>query len=378
VDVPMAIKTFRFYAGLADKLTGHTYETQTNDFSFTRREAIGVCGAIIPWNFPLLMLAWKAGPCLGCGNVLVLKSSEKTPLSALLFAKLCQEIGLPKGVFNLVSGFGPGAGAPLALHHDVDKIAFTGSTGTGRHIMKMAAESNLKKVTLELGGKSPNIIFDDCDLDLAVANASAGIYFNHGQVCCAGSRIFVQEGIYDEFVKRFTAHTAKIKLGCQFDPTTNQGPQVDELQFNKILGYIEGSKKDGALVACGGSRSGDKGYFIQPTLLTNCNDDMVCVKEEIFGPVGCALKFKTEEEAIARANNSVFGLAAAVFTQDISRAFRVEKQLKAGTVWINCYNAFDVRVPFGGYKQSGFGREMSEYAIESYTQIKAVRVALSS
>jgi len=377
VDIPLAIATFQFYSELAGNLKGVTYETEVNDFSFTRREPIGVCGAIIPWNFPLLMLAWKVAPCLACGNTLVLKSSEKTPLSALFFSKICAEVGLPKGVFNCLSGFGPTAGAPLASHMKVQKIGFTGSVGTGRVIMELAAKSNLKKVTLELGGKSPNIIFDDADLDLAVVGARTGIFFNHGQVCCAGSRIFVQEGIYDEFVKRFSANAQSIKLGDQFAKDTAQGPQVDEIQFNKILGYIEKGKSQGATIACGGNRVGSKGYFISPTILTNLDDSNVCVKEEIFGPVACVLKFKTEEEVIARANDTPFGLAAAVFTQNLSRAFRVEKQLKAGTVWINCYNAFDVRVPFGGYKESGFGREMSEYAIDSFTQIKAVRIALA-
>eukprot|EP00992_Anisonema_acinus_P014898 TRINITY_DN9513_c0_g1_i2.p1 TRINITY_DN9513_c0_g1~~TRINITY_DN9513_c0_g1_i2.p1 ORF type:complete len:491 (+),score=116.74 TRINITY_DN9513_c0_g1_i2:66-1538(+) len=376
VDVPMLIETFRFYASFADKLEGATYETEWNDMSFTRREPIGVCGAIIPWNFPILMLAWKTAPALACGNTQVLKSSEKTPLSALYFAQLMKNIGLPEGVFNLVSGFGPEVGAPLAAHQDVRKIGFTGSVPTARRIMALAAESNLKKVTLELGGKSPNIIFDDADLDLAVASATAGIYFNHGQVCSAGSRIFVQEGIYDEFVKRFVVAAGKIRLGDQFGENTDQGPQVDEIQFNKILGYVEEGKKEGATVACGGTRVGDKGYFIAPTLLTGCQDTHKVVREEIFGPVGVCLKFSTEEEVIERANNSNYGLAAALFTTNLSRAFRVEKALEAGSVWVNCYNKFDVRIPFGGYKESGFGREMSSYAIDSFTQIKAVRITL--
>eukprot|EP00993_Chasmostoma_nieuportense_P000071 NODE_1065_length_1677_cov_80.633548_g1000_i0.p1 GENE.NODE_1065_length_1677_cov_80.633548_g1000_i0~~NODE_1065_length_1677_cov_80.633548_g1000_i0.p1 ORF type:complete len:505 (+),score=89.20 NODE_1065_length_1677_cov_80.633548_g1000_i0:42-1517(+) len=377
VDIPMTIQTFQLYASMADKLEGKTYETEALDFSYTRREPIGVCAAIIPWNFPLLMLAWKVAPCLACGNTMVLKSSEKTPLSALFFAKICQEVGLPAGVLNIVSGFGPEAGSPLAAHMDVHKIAFTGSAPTGKKVMALAAESNLKKVTLELGGKSPNIIFDDADLDVAVKWATMGIYFNHGQVCCAGSRIYVQEGIYDEFIKRFVAHTASIKVGDQFDDSTNQGPQVDDLQLQRILGFMDTARQEGVTVQCGGKRMGDKGYYMAPTLFTDVKETSRLVQDEIFGPVAVALKFKTEAEVIERANDTRYGLAAAVFTTNLSRAIRVEKALEAGTVWVNCFNAFDVRVPFGGFKESGFGREMSTYALDNYTQIKAVRIALS-
>eukprot|EP01012_Entosiphon_sulcatum_P056652 TRINITY_DN80350_c0_g1_i1.p1 TRINITY_DN80350_c0_g1~~TRINITY_DN80350_c0_g1_i1.p1 ORF type:complete len:497 (-),score=100.13 TRINITY_DN80350_c0_g1_i1:46-1512(-) len=375
-DLQGVIQVFKYFAGWADKLTGTTHILDQGQFEFTAREPLGVCGAIIPWNFPMAMLAWKVAPALACGNTIVVKSSEKTPLSALYFAGLLKEIGLPKGVVNIISGYGPTAGAALASHPDVAKIAFTGSTGTGRIIAKLAAESNLKKVSLELGGKSPNIIFDDADLTEAVKWAAIGIFANHGQVCCAGSRIYVQEGIYDAFLEKFIAAANSWKVGDQFAAETQQGPQIDDIQFKRILGYIDAGKAEGASVATGGSRVGEKGYFIQPTILTGVEDTHKVAREEIFGPVGCVFKFKTEEEAIARANNTNYGLAAAVFTRDVSRALRVQRRLKAGTVWVNQYNTVDCRTPFGGYKESGYGRECGEYALELYTQIKTVRILL--
>eukprot|EP01012_Entosiphon_sulcatum_P027000 TRINITY_DN3253_c0_g1_i1.p1 TRINITY_DN3253_c0_g1~~TRINITY_DN3253_c0_g1_i1.p1 ORF type:complete len:503 (+),score=95.86 TRINITY_DN3253_c0_g1_i1:28-1509(+) len=378
MDVDGVVKVFQYYAGWADKISGRSYILDQSQFEFTAREPIGVCGAIIPWNYPLSMLAWKVAPALACGNTIVVKTSEKTPLSALLFAQICQEIQLPKGIVNIISGFGHTAGAALASHRDVDKIAFTGSTATGRVIAKLAADSNLKKVSLELGGKSPNIIFDDADLEEAIKWAVIGIFANHGQVCCAGSRIFVQEGIYDAFIQGFTAAAKAWKVGDQFATDTMQGPQVDDIQFKRILGYIDAGKAQGAQLTTGGTRVGTKGYFIAPTILTNVQDEHTVAREEIFGPVACVFKFRTEPEVIERANATNYGLAAAVFTRDVSRALRVQRQLKAGTVWVNQYNMVDNRLPFGGYKESGYGRELGEYALDLYTQIKTVRVNLAS
>lgn len=297
---------------------------------------IGVCGQIIPWNFPLLMLAWKIGPALATGNTVVLKTAEQTPLSALVFANLVKEAGFPPGVLNIISGFGKVAGAAISSHMDVDKVAFTGSTVTGRAIMKAAASSNLKKVTLELGGKSPNIVFKDADIEQTISWVNFGIYYNHGQCCCAGSRIYVQEDIYDEFVAAFKKRAAQNKVGDPFDEDTFQGPQVSQLQFDRIMGYINSGKEEGATVEIGGERLGDKGYFIKPTIFSNVRSDMKIMQEEIFGPVCAIAKFKTEEEAIALGNDTTYGLAAAVHTKDINTAIRVSNALRAGTVWVNC------------------------------------------
>ncbi|CAO3592383.1 unnamed protein product [Absidia cylindrospora] len=376
VDVPGLSASLRYYAGLADKITGKTVDIP-GTFSYTRHEAIGVCGAIIPWNFPLMMLGWKLGPCLATGNVIVVKTSEMTPLSALKVAALAKEAGFPAGVINIITGYGAEAGDALARHLKVGKVAFTGSTLTGRHVMKAAAESNLKKVTLELGGKSPNIIFDDADLDKAVKWAHFGIFFNHGQCCCAGSRVYVQEGVYDKFLEKFKALTEQTNVGDPTDEATFQGPQISQLQYDRIMGYIESGKSEGAKVYLGGARHGDKGYFIQPTVFTDVTPKMKIVQEEIFGPVVVVSKFKDVEEVIELAHDTTYGLAAAVFTENVTRAIEVSNRLEAGTVWVNAYNVLSPQVPFGGYRQSGVGRENGEYALDNYLQVKTVRVNLS-
>ncbi|KEZ38593.1 Aldehyde dehydrogenase [Scedosporium apiospermum] len=376
-DVDAVVSTIRYYAGWADKIEGKTIDVDPNMFHYTRSEPLGVCGQIIPWNFPLLMLAWKIGPALATGNTVVMKTAEQTPLSALVFTQFIQQVGFPAGVFNLVSGFGPIAGAALSSHKDVDKIAFTGSTLVGRQIMQAAALSNLKKVTLELGGKSPNIVFNDADIEDTISWVNFGIYFNHGQCCCAGSRIYVQEGIYDKFLAAFKKRAAENKVGDPFDEETFQGPQVSKVQYDRIMGYIESGKKEGATLETGGGRHGSKGYFIQPTIFSNVRPDMKIMKEEIFGPVCAISKFKDEEEILKLAHDTPYGLAAAVHTRDVNTAIRVSNSLKAGTVWINCYNMLHHAVPFGGYKESGMGRELGEAALANYTQNKSVALRLT-
>lgn len=324
----------------------------------------------------MLMLAWKIGPALATGNTIVLKTAEQTPLSALVFAGLVKEAGFPPGVLNIISGIGRIAGAAMSSHMDVDKIAFTGSTVVGRQIMKAAASSNLKKVTLELGGKSPNIVFNDADIENAISWVNFGIFYNHGQCCCAGSRIFVQSGIYDSFVTRFKARAAANKVGDPFAPDTFQGPQVSQLQYDRIMGYIQEGKKAGATIETGGERHGDKGYFIQPTIFSNVTEDMKIVQEEIFGPVCSISKFETEEEVLKSANNSNYGLASAVHTTNLNTAIRVSNGLRAGTVWVNQYNMLHHQMPFGGYKESGIGRELGEAALDNYTQTKTVSIRL--
>ncbi|KAI6355670.1 Aldehyde dehydrogenase [Pyricularia grisea] len=375
-DVGAVAGCLRYYGGWADKIEGKTIDIAPDMFHYTRSEPIGVCGQIIPWNFPLLMLAWKIGPALATGNTIVLKTAEQTPLSALVFANLIKEAGFPAGVVNIISGFGKVAGAAISAHMDIDKVAFTGSTVVGRTIMKAAASSNLKKVTLELGGKSPNIIFNDADIEAAVSWVNFGIYYNHGQCCCAGSRIYVQEGVYDKFVAAFKERAEKNKVGDPFKEDTFQGPQVSELQFNRIMEYIKSGKEEGATIETGGERHGDKGYFIQPTIFTNVRPEMKIMKEEIFGPVVAMAKFKTEEEVIALANDTNYGLAAAVHTKDLNTSIRVSNALKAGTVWVNCYNMLHHQLPFGGFKESGIGRELGEAALANYTQTKSVAIRL--
>jgi aldehyde dehydrogenase (NAD+) len=322
------------------------------------------------------MWAWKIGPAIATGNTVVLKSAEQTPLSALYAAKLVKEAGFPPGVINVISGFGKVAGAALSAHMDVDKIAFTGSTLVGREIMKAAASSNLKKVTLELGGKSPNIVFKDADIDNAISWANFGIFFNHGQCCCAGSRIYVQEEIYDKFIEAFKARAKKNVVGDPFASDTFQGPQVSQLQFDRIMNYIDIGKKEGATVETGGERHGTEGYFIQPTIFSNVKEDMQIMQEEIFGPVVSIAKFKTEEDAIRVANNTNYGLAAALHTTNLNTAIKVSNALKAGTVWVNTYNTLHQQLPFGGYKESGIGRELGEAALSNYTQTKTVSINL--
>jgi aldehyde dehydrogenase (NAD+) len=322
------------------------------------------------------MWAWKIGPAVATGNTVVIKTAEQTPLSALVAANLIKEAGFPPGVINIISGFGKIAGAAISSHMDIDKVAFTGSTVVGRQIMKAAAGSNLKKVTLELGGKSPNIIFNDADIENAISWVNFGIFFNHGQCCCAGSRVYVQSGIYDKFVQRFKERATANKVGDPFAADTFQGPQVSQLQYDRIMGYIEEGKKSGATVVTGGERHGTKGYFIQPTIFSNVTEDMKIMQEEIFGPVCSIAKFETEEEIIKTGNNTTYGLAAAVHTQNLNTAIRVSNQLRAGTVWVNQYNMLHHQVPFGGYKESGIGRELGEAALANYTQTKSVSIRL--
>ena len=373
-DLPLSIACYRYYAGWADKITGQTIPFNPEFFCYTRHEPIGVVGQIIPWNFPLLMQSWKWGPALACGNTVILKPAEQTPLTALRVAKLAQDVGFPDGVINVVPGYGPTAGAALSGHMDVDKIAFTGETGTGKIVMTAAANSNLKRVSLELGGKSPNIVFADADLDAAVEGAYFGLFFNQGQCCCAGSRVFVQDSIYDEFVAKIVAKAKSRRVGDPFDPTTEQGPQVSQEQFDRVMGYIDAGQKGGARMLFGGQRVGDRGYFIQPTVFTDVKDDMRIAKEEIFGPVMSILKFKDVDEVIARGNATFYGLAAAVWTKDISKAIRMSNALRAGTVWVNCFDVFDASAPFGGFKMSGIGRELGSYALQLYTEVKTVTV----
>lgn len=375
-DLPLTIKCFRYYAGWADKITGKTLPVDGNFFAYTRHEPVGVVAQIIPWNFPLLMLAWKWGPALAAGCTVVLKPAEQTPLTALRVGQLAVEAGFPPGVINIVPGYGPTAGQALARHMDVDKVAFTGSTEIGRLIQLYATESNMKRVSLELGGKSPNIVFADADIDEAIKASHFGLFFNHGQCCCAGSRIYVEEAAYDKFVQRSAELAKQRKVGVPGESGVQQGPQVDDEQFKKILGYIESGKKEGAKLMCGGKRWGDTGYFVEPTVFADVRDDMAIAREEIFGPVMSILKFKDVSEVIERANNTTYGLAAAVFTKDIEKAFKIAHSVRAGTVWVNCYNNFDAGMPFGGYKQSGHGRELGDYGLLNYLEVKAVCVKL--
>jgi len=374
-DLTEVANCLRYYAGWADKNHGKVIEVNTDKFAYTRHEPIGVVGQIIPWNFPALMFAWKIAPALATGNTVVLKTAEQTPLSALKICELIKDI-FPPGVINVITGYGRITGSAIASHMKIEKVAFTGSTLVGRAIMKAAAESNLKKVTLELGGKSPNIICDDADLEAAVGWSAFGLFFNQGQVCCAGSRIYVQESIYDKFMEKFQAKVASLKIGDPFRADTFQGPQVSQLQFDRIMAYIDDGKKSGTALT-GGNRIGDKGFFIEPTIFTDVNPDAKIVKEEIFGPVVVVTKFKDDKDIIKVANNTVYGLAAAVFSRDISRALNLANSLQAGTVWVNCYNTLHSNVPFGGYKQSGIGRELGEYALANYTNVKAVHVNLN-
>jgi aldehyde dehydrogenase (NAD+) len=376
VDVAGAAGCYRYFAGWADKVHGKTIPIDGDFFCYTRLEPVGVVGQIIPWNFPMVMQAWKLAPALATGNTVVMKPAEQTPLSALRIGELILEAGFPEGVVNLLPGFGPTAGAAIAYHMDVDKVAFTGSTEVGHLIMEAAAKSNLKRVTLELGGKSPNIVFADTELDEAVEGAHFGLFFNHGQCCCAGSRVFVEEKIYDQFVEKSGARARKRTVGDPFDPSTEQGPQVDQSQFDKVMGYIDSGRSEGAKLVCGGERVGDRGYFIQPTVFADVEDGMKIAKEEIFGPVMSIIPFKSVDEVVARANNTTYGLAAAVWTRDITKAHSIANSLRAGTVWVNCYNVLDTRAPFGGFKQSGIGRELGEYGLQQYTEIKTVTVKL--
>jgi phenylacetaldehyde dehydrogenase len=377
-DVPLAADLFHYMAGWATKIEGNTiqlsvpYTPDAEYHAFTRREPIGVVAQIIPWNFPLLMAAWKLGPVLAAGCTVVLKPAEETPLSALRLAQLCLDAGLPPGVLNLITGFGESCGAPLAAHPKVDKVAFTGSTEVGKLIVK-AASNDLKKVTLELGGKSPNIVLEDADVDLAIAGASNAIFFNHGQCCCAGSRLFVQEKSYDRVLEGVSNAAKKIRLGPGMNTTSEMGPLVSKVQFERVTGFLKSGRDEGARTLTGGKRHGEVGFFVEPTVLDGTKDTMRVYQEEIFGPVVTVMPFKeVDDELIRRANDTVYGLAAGIWTGNMKRAHRIANKLRAGTVWINCYNIFDAALPFGGYKQSGWGREMGHEVLNNYLETKSV------
>ncbi len=380
VDVPQVVETFRYYAGWCTKLEGETINVNENFFNYTLREPVGVVGQIIPWNFPLLMAAWKLGPALACGNTLILKPAEQTPLTALRLGELICEVGFPEGVVNIVTGFGPdSAGEALSHHPDVDKIAFTGEDKTGKLIVQ-ASTGNLKRVSLELGGKAPNIVFADADIDAAVKGAITGIFFNQGQVCCAGSRLFLEKPIHDEFMTKLTERVGKMRQGPGLDDKTQIGPQVSKEQQERILNYVNIAKGEGAKLVCGGEApSGDlaNGYFVKPTIFQGVKNEMRIAQEEVFGPVLAVIPFTSAEEVAEQANKVMFGLSGAVWTRDIKKAHKFASQIKAGTIWVNCFNAFDPAVPFGGYKMSGYGRELGKHSIELYTQIKSVWVNLA-
>jgi len=381
VDMAMAVDYLRYMAGWATKIEGATHDVsvpfipQAKFFAWTRREAVGVVGAIIPWNFPLLMAAWKIGPALAAGCAIVLKPAEETPLTALWLAELALEAGLPPGVLNVVTGLGETAGAALASHPGIDKIAFTGSTSVGK-LVQRAAVDNMTRVSLELGGKSPVIVLDDADPAQAAAGAAQAIFFNQGQVCTAGSRLYVQKKLFDKVVGELSGIAGAMKLGPGLDPTSQLGPLVSDVQRDRVCGYIESGVKQGAKVASGGARAGDKGYFVQPTVLVDARQDMRVVQEEIFGPVVVALPYDTIDDAVRLANDTPYGLGASIWSNDLSRVHRMIPRIKAGTVWVNCHSMLDPSLPFGGFKQSGFGREMGRAAIDLFTEVKSVMMAV--
>jgi acyl-CoA reductase-like NAD-dependent aldehyde dehydrogenase len=377
IDMPMIVDVFRYYAGWATKITGETVPTFGNAFTYTLREPIGVVGAIVAWNFPLLLASWKLAPALACGNTVILKPAEQTPLTALRLGELAVEAGFPAGVLNVVTG-GPETGKAMVAHPGIDKIAFTGSTMVGKEIMKSAADT-LKRITLELGGKSPNIVFADSPMETAVKGALNGIFYGKGEVCCAGSRLFVEKKAEDEFMTKLVEGAKKIKLGDPMDPKTRLGAIVSEQQMKTVLGYIEAGKKEGAQLATGGNRvsvDGGKGFFIEPTIFGGVKNEMKIAQEEIFGPVLATLTFDDIDQVAELANANPYGLAAAIWTNDIKRAHALSRRLRAGTVWINTYGPMDAALPFGGYKQSGFGRELGAAALESYTETKTVWLQL--
>ncbi|MDJ0650334.1 MAG: aldehyde dehydrogenase family protein [Xenococcaceae cyanobacterium MO_188.B19] len=376
IDLPLTIACYRYYAGWADKIQGKTIPINGAFFSYTRHEPIGVIGQIIPWNFPILLQAWKLAPALAAGNTVILKPSTHTPLTALRVGELIIEAGFPPGVVNIVPGYGATAGMAIARHGDIDKVAFTGSTEVGHLIMEAAAQTNLKRVTLELGGKSPNIIFADADMNAAIEGAHFGLFFNQGQCCTAGSRVFVEEKCYDEFVAKSVERAQRRIVGNPFDLKTEQGPQVSQAQLDKVMRYIESGMREGAHLLCGGHTIGDRGFFMQPTVFANVQDQMKIAQEEIFGPVMSIIKFKDLDEVIKRANATMYGLAAAVWTRDISKAMAIANNVHAGTIWVNCYDVLAPAAPFGGFKQSGIGRELGEYGLKEYTEVKTVTIKL--
>jgi len=378
VDIPATAECFEYYAGWADKIEGETIPVDGPYFNYTLREPVGVVAAIVPWNFPMLLAAYKVAPALACGNTVILKPAEQTPLSALMLGEIAQEVGFPDGVFNVVTGPGSTTGAALVRHPGVDKIAFTGSTSTGQEIMRLAV-GTLKKVSLELGGKSPNVVFADADLDAAVKGAVSGIFYGKGEVCTAGSRLFVEEKIHDQFMEKLVERSKKMTPGDPFDAKTRLGPLVSKEQMSRVLNYIESGKNEGAQLLTGGKRANvkdGKGYFVEATVFDNVSQEMKIAQEEIFGPVLSTLRFENFDEAVNRANQTIYGLAAAIWTKDLKKAHAFAKAGKAGTVWVNTYGNYDSASPFGGYKMSGFGRELGKAALESYTQIKSVWVNL--
>lgn len=375
LEIPFGASLFHYYGGWCTKIYGETNPSDPSIFNYTLREPVGVCGQIIPWNVPFVMAALKIAPALASGNCVILKPAEQTPLTALRLAELILEAGVPEGVVNVITGFGPGAGSSIAEHPGIDKVAFTGSTEVGK-LIQQAAAGNLKRISLELGGKSPNIIFSDADLEQAIPTSMMGVYHNSGQVCFAGTRIFVQREMYDKVMGQLVSFSEKMVVGNPLDTKTSLGPLISREQFDRVTSYLEVGKKEGAKVAIGGEVSGDKGFFIKPTIFSGVNNQMRIAREEIFGPVAAVIPFKDETDAVFQGNDTTYGLAAAVWTRDVSRAHKVARALKAGTVWVNCYGVIDSVSPFGGYKQSGLGREYGRESIDLYTQIKSVFMKL--
>jgi len=379
VEIPFAAEVFRYYAGWASKIHGETLQLRDTAFTFTLRHPVGVIGAIVPWNFPFLLSSWKLAPALAAGNTVVIKPASQTPLTALKFAELCQEAGLPEGVLNVVTGPGGKIGMAMVRDSRVDKIAFTGSTEVGKQIMREAS-GTLKRLSLELGGKSPNIVFADADMEAAVRGAMTGIFYNKGEVCAAGSRLFLEQSIHDEFMSKLTDRVKTFKVGDPMDKATRMGPVVSKAQMETVLGYIETGKREGAQLVAGGQRASvgnGKGYYVEPTIFDGVSNTMTIAREEIFGPVLSVIPFKSVEEGIAQGNATSYGLAAAVWTRDVGKALRAAKAIRAGTVWVNAYNLFDAALPFGGFKESGFGREMGSVGLDGYTEVKTVWVDLA-